>query len=1756
MKRKFNPLKIPLYYFLLTLFLLSPFFGLDVFLPSTQDHNVIPGNSSYSGMGDTVVKTTGLAHNSAQTVRVQKVSTLSSTMPLTATVSGLGNSGSGNGNVSQGDSFLFPAVQVNPLVSDDFESGSADAFWTTSTGTVDTSSKVDGANSLALAASGDRVTKSGLSLTFSRVKFSLLVDSASTAVNNKKVRWDIFKNGSDIIHFWISKDDTIFKIGVNTEAATAAELFTLTPDVVHDIEIDADTSDSSWVLRVDGTQVATGSHTITSPTVISDLLIGYEGFDSTDFTSFLDNVVVYDEKPGDDEVAAVPTRLNYGLGLVNEGLTKSVEITNTDDASITLQTTSFSGTDAAIFTESFDDVNGVVLAAGASTSFNVTFTPTSTGDKEAILELTHTGANTPLLIPLAGTGANDIPISFGKSVLSGTSLTNPTTLQFGPDGRLYVGQQDGLLSIFSIARNGVNNYSVILTETITDVQSIVNHDDDGTVNGSVNTRQVTGLLVAGTSTNPILYVSSSDPRIGAGDGGTGDLGLDTNSGIVTRLTWNGSAWDKVDLVRGLPRSEENHSVNGMQLDETNNILYLAVGGNTNEGAPSTNFALLPEYALSAAILKIDLDAIGDTTYDIPTLDDDTRAGTDDANDPFGGNDGKNQAKLVPGGPVQVYSPGWRNPYDLVITESGRMYSIDNGGNAGWGDVPVSEGPGGTCTNDQNEPGLTDKDQLHFITGEGFYAGHPNPTRGNMSNTFNSDNQSPVSSANAVECDYLDPDPGMEDGGLVLFSASTNGITEYTASNFQNKMKGDLLSAAHDNKIYRTELSADGTSADANTALVSSVGTLPLDVVAQGDSDPFPGTVWIADHQTNGIIILEPGDFGGASLPVCNGTDSGALDEDGDNYKNNDEIDAGTNPCSSADVPADQDGDFVSDINDPDDDNDGKIDSADIFALDSNDGMTTSIPISFTWDNDESALGGILNSGFTGLMHQDTFNYSFLFDPTKMTVGGAAGAFTVDEVTEGTANFGTQENGFQVGFKVDNTSPVFVVKTRILAPFAGVTPEDFQSMGIFVGDGTQTNYVKVVVEALAGDGGLELAKEEDNVFTRVARVPNTVPGPSFIDLFLTVNPQNATVQASYENNFGGNNGNRVNVGEVQQVPASWFDGTKAVAAGIISTSIDASFKHSATWDFFKVEVVDTESIAKIQVTPDQDIDASTFEGDSIRIDNLSTGNQKIEKVVIDLSTGILRDMVFDPTSGAGDTIAKDFTVNSGGSDTGFTTNTFSSAHDTGFDKLEINFNDFDPGERFGFSVDIDPTSIQGVTAPGPNESGSVSGLELTGATVTVTFDNAAEYTGYLFAQSNSVSGAQARIRANLPTAPGASIPGIATFPTTVSDASLPVKITGSHEDSIKILTVESGLFVTGVPGNGFDLDANETNSIINLSQSSASVDNNGSVFIPVNLTHTIPGEGQNMLVFTKRESDGATGAIKTLGPIQFTPKLAVTPDTGLSTSASEGNTVNNGSKTYTLTNNSGVQVSYSVTNAPNWITVTDNGSGSLAASGSTTVDVAINANVLALTPGTHMVNLSFNDLTHSQSYLREFILNISSGATNSSTVAAAFNVVSPYWQADSASYTFISVTHPSLSDMSSQIGVVMKALLNSGPAPSDTFLQPNGDGVLEFTVSHGSTQRIFIAGTNDPIFNPGVISEGLLVVNSPTSAHGSLRFAPKASFPNVILGSGEGMGYPDVSRLSIWGAIVVQSTSTGFAMEFIGDLNDSRATNNGNFSGVN
>jgi hypothetical protein len=189
----------------------------------------------------------------------------------------------------------------------------------------------------------------------------------------------------------------------------------------------------------------------------------------------------------------------------------------------------------------------------------------------------------------------------------------------------------------------------------------------------------------------------------------------------------------------------------------------------------------------------------------------------------------------------------------------------------------------------------------------------------------------------------------------------------------------------------------------------------------------------------------------------------------------------------------------------------------------------------------------------------------------MTAGGAAGAAAVAEIPSGDAfkTNNTQKYGFQFGVNATSSTGKFTAHTRIAAPFAGMTPENNQSMGLFIGNGDQDNYVKLVTHANGGAGGIQFVKELNaSVSTRpIAAV--SMPGPGAVDLYLTVDPAANTVQPSYSVTTGGVAGPRTNLGGTTSVPAGWFGGTNGLAVGITSTSAGPGPEFPATWDFIDV-----------------------------------------------------------------------------------------------------------------------------------------------------------------------------------------------------------------------------------------------------------------------------------------------------------------------------------------------------------------------------------------------------------------------------------------------------------------------------------------------------------------------------------------------------------------------------------------------------------
>jgi hypothetical protein len=328
---------------------------------------------------------------------------------------------------------------------------------------------------------------------------------------------------------------------------------------------------------------------------------------------------------------------------------------------------------------------------------------------------------------------------------------------------------------------------------------------------------------------------------------------------------------------------------------------------------------------------------------------------------------------------------------------------------------------------------------------------------------------------------------------------------------------------------------------------------------------------VANFQDDDVIVYEPGDFQGASAQVCvSGFGSGDADDDG--FTDADEQANGSNPCSAGDVPADVDNDFISDLKDPDDDNDGISDVDDPFALDYANGANTPLGVDYQWENGSVGAGFIGDLGFSGLMTNGVDDYQSLYDLNEMTIIGAAGVVTIDAVPSGDAVRGknSQQYGFQFGVDVSPASDVFRVHTRVLKPFNGITPSDYQSMGVYIGNGDQDNYTKLTIVP----DGLQYLSEVGGSIQHQNKVGEFFLDADHIDLIIEIDPASALATGYYTVTHDGVTSAEQQVGSYV-FPSDWLTGPTSLAVGVIATSLGAD-KFPATWDFLTVKELSGQS----------------------------------------------------------------------------------------------------------------------------------------------------------------------------------------------------------------------------------------------------------------------------------------------------------------------------------------------------------------------------------------------------------------------------------------------------------------------------------------------------------------------------------------------------------------------------------------------------
>ena len=139
----------------------------------------------------------------------------------------------------------------------------------------------------------------------------------------------------------------------------------------------------------------------------------------------------------------------------------------------------------------------------------------------------------------------------------------------------------------------------------------------------------------------------------------------------------------------------------------------------------------------------------------------------------------------------------------------------------------------------------------------------------------------------------------------------------------------------------------------------------------------------------------------------------------------------------------------------------------------------------------------------------------------------------------------------------------------------------------------------------------------------------------------------------------------------------------------------------------------------------------------------------------------------------------------------------------------------------------------------------------------------------------------------------------------------------------------------------------------------------------------------------------------------------------------------------------------------------------------------------------------------------------------------FIVASPYWQVDSGSYTFMAVSHSSLSGMASEIGLTINALTSAGTAY---------DTAESFTISAGSTQRVFIVPTNHATVNSTNITTAKFLAGTSNFTYGHVRINPVQTHPQVIGNQTRtldgifqsGAGFRDITMLTYWGSVIMEA----------------------------
>jgi hypothetical protein len=179
-------------------------------------------------------------------------------------------------------------------------------------------------------------------------------------------------------------------------------------------------------------------------------------------------------------LSANPSALAFGKVAPGGSSKQTVTLTNTGNSSISVSKLTPAG--------SYFSVGGlllpITLAAGQSSGFSVTFAPTTTGTFSGSVAVSSTAANSPLSLPLSGTGATShyVTLTWTPSVssVSGYSVYRGTQ-KGGPYTKITPSLVPGSTYNDSTVQSGSTYYYVVAAVSSTGVQSAFSSEGSASV---------------------------------------------------------------------------------------------------------------------------------------------------------------------------------------------------------------------------------------------------------------------------------------------------------------------------------------------------------------------------------------------------------------------------------------------------------------------------------------------------------------------------------------------------------------------------------------------------------------------------------------------------------------------------------------------------------------------------------------------------------------------------------------------------------------------------------------------------------------------------------------------------------------------------------------------------------------------------------------------------------------------------------------------------------------------------------------------------------------------------------------------------------------------------------------------------------------------------------------------------------------------------------------------------------------------------